>query len=86
MAVLLVQLQAPNAGLYSIPWTDCTEKPSEGRVTEDSITKGNLFPFNPICNKDKGKPSVHKEEKQQLLIYSVRHCFNPPAFRAGIRP
>lgn len=29
MAVLLVQLQAPDAGLYSIPWTDCTENPSE---------------------------------------------------------
>lgn len=29
MAVLLVQLQAPDTGLYSIPWTDCTEKPSE---------------------------------------------------------
>lgn len=28
MAVLFVQLQAPDAGLYSIPWTDCTEKPS----------------------------------------------------------
>lgn len=30
MAVLLVQLQAPDNGLYDIPWTDCTEKPSEG--------------------------------------------------------
>lgn len=30
MAVLLVQLQAPDNGLYNIPSTDCSEKPSEG--------------------------------------------------------
>lgn len=28
MEVLLVQLQPPDAGLYSIPRTDCTENPS----------------------------------------------------------
>lgn len=30
MAVLLVQLQAPDNGLYTIPRTARTEKPSEG--------------------------------------------------------
>lgn len=68
MAVLLVQLQAPDTGLYSIPWTDCTEKPSEGglkkkkgvegelkgrRRPHDSITKDKLFPSISICNKIK---------------------------------
>lgn len=32
MAVLFVQLQAPDTGLYSIPCTDCTEKPSDRKM------------------------------------------------------
>lgn len=47
MAVLFAQHQAPDTGLYSIPLTDCTEKPSdkedrgrmEGSEPEDRNTQ-----------------------------------------------
>lgn len=48
MAVLLVQLQAPDNGLYNIPWTDCTENPSEGGRETDadaSMSSGGSFLF-----------------------------------------
>lgn len=77
MAVLLVQLQAPDTGLYSIPWTDCTEKPSESRSKGKwgeglkghrsqryRVTKDKLFPFFKTWNKIKETHvSVHKYKR-----------------------
>lgn len=46
MAVLLVQLQAPDAGLYSIPWTDCTDRPSGTEAETQRYNRETLMGHN----------------------------------------
>lgn len=50
MAVPLVQLQAPDTGLYSIPWTDCTDKPSGAGAEMQHYNKETLFTHGPTSH------------------------------------